>query len=137
MSFRCSIRAGGAVVHARRGERDRHPPPRSILCEGNAPDAVMAGPRALLPLRRVYIADLYAIEGTDDQSAWPPCCRSISATASSVRGPCWSGPIRGRRGSAMTLARVGGGAWLDIDRLAAPRRPGHGALRRGRGARRW
>ncbi|PWC37857.1 HisA/HisF-related TIM barrel protein [Azospirillum sp. TSO35-2] len=59
----------GQVVHARRGERERYQPLRSVLCEGNGPVAVMRGLLGLFPFRTVYVADLDAIQGTGDNRA--------------------------------------------------------------------
>jgi len=57
---------GGQVVHARAGERSRYMPIRSTLAAGSEPDAVLDGLLSLAPFRRVYIADLDAIEGQGD-----------------------------------------------------------------------
>jgi phosphoribosylformimino-5-aminoimidazole carboxamide ribotide isomerase len=57
---------GGDVVHARAGERARYLPIRSRLAVGSAPDAVIAGLLTVAPFRRMYIADLDAIERTGD-----------------------------------------------------------------------
>lgn len=60
---------GGGVVHARRGDRGRYRPLRSVLCDGNGPADVVRGLLGLHPFRRVYVADLDAIEGTGDNLA--------------------------------------------------------------------
>jgi phosphoribosylformimino-5-aminoimidazole carboxamide ribotide isomerase len=52
----------GAVVHARRGERDAYRPVRSQLCAGSAPLEVVAGLLAAYPFATLYIADLDAIQ---------------------------------------------------------------------------
>jgi phosphoribosylformimino-5-aminoimidazole carboxamide ribotide isomerase len=54
---------GGQVVHARGGERARYQPIHSMLASGSEPRAVLDGLLSLAPFRRVYIADLDAIEG--------------------------------------------------------------------------
>jgi HisA/HisF family protein len=54
---------GGEVVHARAGDRARYQPLRSPLASSSEPGVVLAGLLALAPFRRVYIADLDAIEG--------------------------------------------------------------------------
>lgn len=53
----------GHVVHARAGERARYQPIRTPLAAGSEPHAVLDGLLSLAPFRRVYIADLDAIEG--------------------------------------------------------------------------
>ena len=60
---------GGQVVHARAGERARYQPIRSPLAVGSEPAAVLDGLLSLAPFRRVYIADLDAIEGQGDHRA--------------------------------------------------------------------
>jgi phosphoribosylformimino-5-aminoimidazole carboxamide ribotide isomerase len=60
---------GGQVVHARAGERSRYLPIRSTLTAGSEPRAVLDGLLSLAPFRRVYIADLDAIEGRGDHRA--------------------------------------------------------------------
>jgi uncharacterized protein related to proFAR isomerase len=60
---------GGQVVHARAGERARYQPIRTPLAAGSAPAAVLDGLLSLAPFRRVYIADLDAIEGQGDHRA--------------------------------------------------------------------
>lgn len=57
---------GGQVVHARAGERARYQPIQSMLAAGSEPRAVLDGLLSLAPFRRVYIADLDAIEGQGD-----------------------------------------------------------------------
>lgn len=54
---------GGAVVHARRGERDNYRPIATPLCEGAEPIAIAAALLELAPFRALYIADLDAIAG--------------------------------------------------------------------------
>jgi phosphoribosylformimino-5-aminoimidazole carboxamide ribotide isomerase len=55
---------GGEVVHAQRGDRAAYRPIRTPLADGSsAPAAVLSGLLALAPFRRIYIADLDAIEG--------------------------------------------------------------------------
>jgi phosphoribosylformimino-5-aminoimidazole carboxamide ribotide isomerase len=60
---------GGQVVHARAGERARYRPIRTPLATGSEPPAVLDGLLSLAPFRRVYIADLDAIEGQGDHRA--------------------------------------------------------------------
>jgi phosphoribosylformimino-5-aminoimidazole carboxamide ribotide isomerase len=57
---------GGQVVHARAGERSRYLPIRSTLAASSEPQAVIDGLLSVAPFRRVYIADLDAIEGRGD-----------------------------------------------------------------------
>lgn len=52
---------GGAVVHARAGERDRYRPLVSRLAPSSEPLDVVRGLLALHPFRSLYIADLDAI----------------------------------------------------------------------------
>jgi phosphoribosylformimino-5-aminoimidazole carboxamide ribotide isomerase len=59
----------GEVVHARAGERDRYLPIRSRLASGSAPAAVVDGLLSVAPFRRLYIADLDAIERRGDHRA--------------------------------------------------------------------
>jgi phosphoribosylformimino-5-aminoimidazole carboxamide ribotide isomerase len=60
---------GGQVVHARAGERARYQPIRTPLATSSEPRAVLDGLLSLAPFRRVYIADLDAIEGRGDHRA--------------------------------------------------------------------
>jgi phosphoribosylformimino-5-aminoimidazole carboxamide ribotide isomerase len=53
----------GQVVHARGGSRESYRPIKTPLAPGSEPDAVVAGLLRLAPFRRLYIADLDAIEG--------------------------------------------------------------------------
>jgi phosphoribosylformimino-5-aminoimidazole carboxamide ribotide isomerase len=57
---------GGQVVHARAGDRARYQPIRSTLAAGSEPRAVLDGLLSVAPFRRIYIADLDAIEGQGD-----------------------------------------------------------------------
>jgi phosphoribosylformimino-5-aminoimidazole carboxamide ribotide isomerase len=59
----------GQVVHARRGERDRYQPVRSVLCDGAEPAAVIEGLLALHGFESLYIADLDAIQGLGNHRA--------------------------------------------------------------------
>ena len=59
----------GQVVHARRGERDAYQPIRSALCEGSEPHDVVAGLLRVHPFETLYIADLDAIQGRNDNLA--------------------------------------------------------------------
>lgn len=54
---------GGAVVHARAGERDRYRPIETPLAASAEPADVIRGLLALHPFRSLYIADLDAIQG--------------------------------------------------------------------------
>jgi phosphoribosylformimino-5-aminoimidazole carboxamide ribotide isomerase len=54
---------GGAVVHARRGERGAYRPIQTPLSEGSRPIDVVGGLMLLAPFRRLYVADLDAIAG--------------------------------------------------------------------------
>ncbi len=54
---------GGAVVHARRGERATYAPIVTPLAASAAPEAVVAGLLAVAPFANIYIADVDAIEG--------------------------------------------------------------------------
>jgi len=60
---------GGQVVHARAGDRARYQPIRTPLAAGSEAHAVLDGLLSLAPFRRVYIADLDAIEGQGDHRA--------------------------------------------------------------------
>lgn len=71
---------GGAVVHARAGERDRYLPlTGSRLCASAEPAEVVQGLLGLFPFRQLYLADLDAIRRQGDhratirrlKSAWP------------------------------------------------------------------
>jgi len=60
--------AQGRVVHARRGRRDDYQPVRSKLCRSCQPTEVIAGLLRLHTFSTLYIADLDAIRGLDDQT---------------------------------------------------------------------
>ena len=60
---------GGAVVHARAGDRARYEPIRSLLAQGSKPAAILDGLLRLAPFSHCYIADLDAIEGRGDHRA--------------------------------------------------------------------
>src|SRR5258708_3337149 len=60
---------GGAVVHARAGDRANYRPIETPLAATSAPTEVLAGLLALAPFRAAYIADLDAIEGRGDHLA--------------------------------------------------------------------
>jgi len=60
---------GGAVVHARRGERARYAPIVTPLAAGSDPLDVARGMLAVSPFAALYIADLDAIAGTGDNRA--------------------------------------------------------------------
>ena len=53
----------GQVVHARFGQRDAYRPIATPLSRSSAPADVLAGLLRLHPFRRLYVADLDAIEG--------------------------------------------------------------------------
>jgi phosphoribosylformimino-5-aminoimidazole carboxamide ribotide isomerase len=57
---------GGSVVHARAGERASYRPIETPLSPSAAPADVLTGLRSLKTFRRLYIADLDAIEGKGD-----------------------------------------------------------------------
>jgi phosphoribosylformimino-5-aminoimidazole carboxamide ribotide isomerase len=59
---------GGQVVHARGGKRRSYKPIATPLSASSAPADVVRGLLALHPFRRLYIADLDAIERTGDHS---------------------------------------------------------------------
>jgi phosphoribosylformimino-5-aminoimidazole carboxamide ribotide isomerase len=61
------LKAGG-VVHACAGERAHYLPIRSRLAEGSDVFAVAEGLMSLVGFRRLYIADLDAIEGCGDHA---------------------------------------------------------------------
>lgn len=56
---------GGAVVHARKGERHLYRPIVTPLAQGSDPVDVVAGLLSLHPFATLYIADLDAIAGGD------------------------------------------------------------------------
>src|SRR6185312_3652813 len=60
---------GGQVVHARAGDRARYQAIHTPLAAGSGPAAVLDGLLSLAPFRRVYIADIDAIEGRGDHRA--------------------------------------------------------------------
>ncbi len=60
---------GGLVVHARGGRRREDRPIETPLSPTSAPRDVVTGLLRLFPFRRVYVADLDAIEGSGDQAA--------------------------------------------------------------------
>lgn len=53
----------GQVVHAKHGNRDKYLPIQSTLCASSAPDDVIACLQQLYPFKRLYIADINAIQG--------------------------------------------------------------------------
>ena len=59
---------GGAVVHARQGQRDAYQPIVSRLSPTSAPQDVLAGLLRLHPFAKVYIADLDAIQEQGEHS---------------------------------------------------------------------
>lgn len=70
----------GQVVHAQGGRRDSYRPIRTPLSPTSAPADVAAGLLRLAPFRKLYIADLDAIEGR------APSDTSIGAIAQAVPG---------------------------------------------------
>lgn len=60
---------GGVVVHARRGMRAQYRPIATPLCASAEPDDVASALLGLAPFRRLYIADLDAIAGTNGHDA--------------------------------------------------------------------
>jgi phosphoribosylformimino-5-aminoimidazole carboxamide ribotide isomerase len=59
---------GGAVVHARQGQREAYRAIVSPLCATSAPNDVLAGLFRLHSFQKVYIADLDAIENRGEHS---------------------------------------------------------------------
>lgn len=57
---------GGAVVHAKRGQRDAYQPIVSSLSSSSAPEDVLGGLLGLHAFKIIYIADLDAIEKKSD-----------------------------------------------------------------------
>nr|WP_255607455.1 HisA/HisF-related TIM barrel protein [Ancylobacter sp. Lp-2] len=157
---------GGAVVHARRGDRANYRPIVSGLCAGSAPADIARALRSLAPFRTLYVADLDAIAGREPHRAelaqlaeqferlWVDAGEArlegerlhrvlgteSMADAAGGLAALREGPTvlsldhdtEGRRGPAelheraelwpdevivMTLARVGGDAGPDYDRL--------------------
>lgn len=53
----------GCVVHAKRGQRSQYRPIRTPLCDSSEPLTVVKALLGLYPFRRLYIADLEAIQG--------------------------------------------------------------------------
>ena len=60
---------GGLVVHARGGRRGEYRPIETPLSPTSTPRDVMAGLLRLFPFRRVYVADLDAIERRGEHAA--------------------------------------------------------------------
>jgi len=60
---------GGVVVHARGGDRAHYRPIVTPLARGSDPVAVAAGLMALSPFKRMYVADLDAIQGRPGNEA--------------------------------------------------------------------
>lgn len=59
----------GRVMHARGGRRDEYRPLETALADSSEPGAVIAGLRSFYRFDTVYVADIDAIEGRDDQGA--------------------------------------------------------------------
>lgn len=64
----------GCVVHAQRGQRNCYRPIESSLCDSSQPLAVVQALLGLYPFKRLYIADLDAIQGQGHNS---PTIREI------------------------------------------------------------
>ena len=70
---------GGEVVHARGGRRDEYRPIETPLSLSSKPSDVVGGLLRLFPFRRIYVADLDAIQRVGDHAsvlarlakAWP------------------------------------------------------------------
>lgn len=60
---------GGAVVHARMGERDHYRPIRTPLSATSEPVDVARGLLSIHPFKTLYVADLDAIAGAGDNRA--------------------------------------------------------------------
>jgi phosphoribosylformimino-5-aminoimidazole carboxamide ribotide isomerase len=60
---------GGQAVHARGGRREAYRPLLTPLSSGSTPAEVVAGLLRLHPFRRLYVADLDAIEGRGSHAA--------------------------------------------------------------------
>jgi phosphoribosylformimino-5-aminoimidazole carboxamide ribotide isomerase len=58
----------GHVVHAQRGERSQYRPIRTPLCDSSEPLAIVNALTGLYPFRRLYIADLNAIQQRGDNT---------------------------------------------------------------------
>ena len=59
---------GGAVVHAKHGQRESYQPIVSRLCATSIPDELLAGLLRLHSFQTIYIADLDAIEQKGEHS---------------------------------------------------------------------
>ncbi len=92
----------GEAVHARMGRRDEYRPIRTPLCEGSAPLDVVDGLLRLAAFRRVYVADLDAIERRGDHSA---ALRALAAVRPGVElwVDCGTRSLRAAR------------SWLDVN----------------------
>lgn len=53
----------GQVVHARHGDRQNYRPIQSALCSGSEPLHIVSSLLQLYPFKRLYIADINAIQG--------------------------------------------------------------------------
>ena len=91
----------GQVVHAQGGRRDSYRPIQTPLSATSAPADVAAGLLRLAPFRKLYIADLDAIEGAHAKRQ-PRSMRSRRLCPGSNSGSTTASP-------APPLAR----AWLD------------------------
>ncbi len=58
------------VVHAVAGERENYRPVQSILSTSAEPDSLLEAYFRLYPFKRIYIADLDAIQGTGNHLDW-------------------------------------------------------------------
>lgn len=58
----------GLVVHAKRGDRVNYRPIQSQLCASSAPHEIINSLLELYPFKRLYIADINAIQGRGDHA---------------------------------------------------------------------
>ena len=59
----------GVVVHAKQGERNLYQPITSVISLSSEPESVLSAFLELYPFKIIYIADLDAIQGIDNQYA--------------------------------------------------------------------
>src|SRR5947209_18137679 len=72
---------GGAVVHAKHGQRHSYQPIVSRLASTSAPDDVLAGLLRVHSFATIYIADLDAIEKNGDHSQ---CIAALAGSYPSI-----------------------------------------------------
>ncbi|MGE0195142.1 MAG: HisA/HisF-related TIM barrel protein, partial [Methylocystis sp.] len=107
----------GAVVRARAGARDAYRPMSSPLAATSAPPDIVAGFLTLHPFKKIYVADLDAIQETGDNQrqiaalidSFPALCFMIDAGGTSLR---W-------RGAARTECVIGSESLRDSESLRA------------------